>query len=95
MAVAAIVIALVLTIELRSAIAVSGVAVLLYYALTNISTLTLDAEHRRWPRGIAVLGLVGCVVLMLSLPANALIGGGIVLAAGIAVRSAIQRNTQP
>jgi len=68
--------------ELRSAIAVSGVAVLTYYALTNASALRMPAEHRRWPAGIAWLGLFGCVVLVVSSPPEALWGGGIVLFGG-------------
>lgn len=80
------VIALVLVIDLRDAIAVSGTAVLTYYAVTNASALALDAEQRRWPAAFAVVGLVGCVVLVASLPQRALVGGLIVLALGIGAR---------
>ena len=41
--VAAVVIALVLTIDITSSIAVSGVAVLTYYAVTNAAAITLRA----------------------------------------------------
>ena len=81
--VAAVVVALVLTLDIRSSIAVSGVAILTYYAVTNAAALTLSADQRRWPRGIAVVGLVGCVVLVASLPASALVGGLIVLGLGV------------
>lgn len=79
---------LVLTIELRSAIAVSGVGVLLYYLLTNASALRLSADERRWPRWIAWAGAVGCAVLVAALPPVALAGGAAVIAAGVIVRRA-------
>ncbi|MEM9745379.1 MAG: APC family permease [Actinomycetota bacterium] len=84
--VAAVVIVLVSTVSLRSAIAVSGVAVLTYYAVTNAAALALDERERRWPRGIAVAGLVGCVVLIVALPPSAVVSGTAVLALGAGVR---------
>jgi APA family basic amino acid/polyamine antiporter len=77
---------LVSLIGLRSAIAVSGTAVLTYYAITNAAALALPAEQRRWPRWIAVAGLVGCVALALSLPWRELVSGAAVLALGAVVR---------
>ena len=59
--VAAVVVTIVAVVELRDAIAISGVAVLTYYAITNAAALTLTGEQRRWPPVIAVVGLVGCV----------------------------------
>jgi APA family basic amino acid/polyamine antiporter len=85
--VAAAVIGLVVLLDLRDAIAVSGVAVLTYYAVTNAAALTLHASQRRWPRAVAVIGLVGCAVLAVALPARAVIGGAIVLAVGVVVRA--------
>jgi len=73
---------------LRSAIAVSGTAVLTYYAITNASALTLTSEQRRWPRWVAVTGLVGCIVLALALPWRELLSGASVLAVGAVVRFA-------
>ena len=85
--VAAVVIGLVLTLDVRDSIAVSGVAVLLYYAVTNAAALTLSAEHRRFPRPLAVAGLIGCIGLIATLPSAALVGGGTVLFLGVAARS--------
>ena len=93
--VASVVIVLVLVLELRSAIAVSGVAILTYYAITNAAALTLTAEQRRWPKPIAVVGLIGCIVLIFSLPVSALIGGGITLAIGVAVRAIAGGEPEP
>ena len=83
-------IVLVSTLALRSALAVSGVGVLVYYALTNAAALRLEPHERRWPRWVALGGLIGCVVLVVSLPTRALIGGLITLACGVAVRQ-VQR----
>jgi APA family basic amino acid/polyamine antiporter len=84
--VAAVVIVLVLVLELRGAIAVSGVAILTYYAITNAASLTLSADQRRWPPVVAVVGLVGCVALLGALPPAALAGGVVTLAVGVVVR---------
>jgi APA family basic amino acid/polyamine antiporter len=86
--VTAVVIVIVLAIELRSAIAVSGVAVLTYYAITNAAALTLTTEQRRWSRALAAIGLVGCLVLIAALPWRAIVVGGGVLALGAVVRLA-------
>ena len=76
--VAAVVVALVLTIDITSSIAVSGVAVLTYYAVTNAAALTLRRDQRRWPGAVAAVGLLG---------------GGLVLVAGVVVRQVVERTT--
>jgi basic amino acid/polyamine antiporter, APA family len=91
--VAAVVIVLALTLDLRGAIAFSSVTVLTYYAITNASALTLPAEHRRWPRPVAVVGFVGCVVVALALPLESVIGGVVVLAVGVVIRLVSNRLT--
>ena len=85
--VAAVVITIVAVVELRNAIAISGVAVLTYYAITNAAALTLTGEQRRWSPVIAVVGLVGCVALITSLPPTAILTGTATLALGVAVRA--------
>ena len=89
--VASVVLVLVLTLDIRSSIAVSGVAVLTYYAVTNAAALTLTAEQRRWPRTISAVGFVGCVVLVFALPGSALLGGLVVLGLG-AVAGVVARR---
>jgi APA family basic amino acid/polyamine antiporter len=66
-AVGVAVFALVTVADLRGALRASSALVLLYYALTNASALRLGPDERRWPRAWAVLGLVGCAVLSVSL----------------------------
>ena len=89
--VAAVVVAIVAVVGLRSALAISGVAVLTYYAVTNAAALTLTREQRRWSPVIAVVGLVGCVVLITSLPLTAIVTGTAILALGVAVRAMTAR----
>jgi basic amino acid/polyamine antiporter, APA family len=67
------------TADIRGAIGFSSFAVLVYYAIANASAWTLG---RRTVPGV---GMVGCLVLALSLPATSVIAGTVVLAVGAAV----------
>ena len=89
--VSAAVVGVVLVANLRSSLALSGVAILVYYAITNASALTLSGAERRWPRALAVGGLVGCLVLAVALPSRVVIVGTAVLLAGVAVRQVTLR----
>jgi APA family basic amino acid/polyamine antiporter len=79
LAVAAVVIVLVSLGDLRDAIGFSSCTVLVYYAITNASALTLNGR-----RVVPALGLAGCVVLALTLPLPSVLSGLAVLAAGAA-----------
>jgi APA family basic amino acid/polyamine antiporter len=84
--IAAIAIVLVLTVDLRTAIGFSSFGVLLYYAIANLSALTQHRAQRRYPRALQILGLLGCVVLAVTLPPVDVIAGGAVVAIGIVGR---------
>jgi APA family basic amino acid/polyamine antiporter len=71
--------------DLRAAIGFSAFTVLLYYAITNAAALRLEPAERRWPRGLALAGLLGCILLAFSLPAASVLGGGLVLLIGVAL----------
>ena len=86
-AVAVVVSALVLATDLRGAIGFSSFGVLLYYAIANAAAFTQDATHRRWPRWMQVAGMVGCVVLMGTLPWQSIASGSLVLAVGVGYRN--------
>ena len=86
----AIILLLVAFLDVGQAIGFSSFAVLTYYAVTNAAALTLSAQERRWPRPLAALGLAGCAVVAVSLPATAVIGGAIVLGAGVAVFAVVR-----
>jgi basic amino acid/polyamine antiporter, APA family len=79
---AVLVSAIVLVADLRGAIGFSSFAVLTYYALANASSWRLSAAERRWPRWLAGLGVVLCIVLAATLPLVAVVGGAVLLATG-------------
>lgn len=85
LAVGIVVAATVALADLRSAIGFSAFTVLAYYAITNASAWRLDKSERRWPRSIALAGLIGCVLLAFSLPLNAVISGSAVLLIGAGI----------
>ncbi len=85
-ALAVVVCALVLTSDLRSAIGFSSAGVLLYYLVANLAAFTQDAEHRRSPRTLQVLGAFGCAALVATLPVNAVVIALAVVCFGILYR---------
>jgi APA family basic amino acid/polyamine antiporter len=84
-----VVVALVLTVDLRGAIGFSSFGVLLYYLVANLAALTQDRAHRRFPRALQVLGAVGCVALAATLPPASVLGGAAVVTAGVAWRAVV------
>ncbi len=91
LAVGVVVAALVLTTDLRGVIGFSSFGVLLYYAVANAAAYTQKRDHRRWGRGWQVLGLVGCLVLVATLPRASVVAGLLVIAAGGALRLVAHR----
>ena len=85
------VVALVLAADLRGAIGFSSFGVLVYYAVANLAALRQPREQRRWPRGLQVLGLVGCVVMAAALPLGSVVAGLAVFAVGIVGRLLARR----
>jgi APA family basic amino acid/polyamine antiporter len=66
------------TVDVRGAIGFSSFAVLVYYAIANAAAWTLDRKV------IPTVGLAGCLLLALALPASSIIVGAVVLAIGAA-----------
>jgi APA family basic amino acid/polyamine antiporter len=91
LALGVVVVALVLLTDLRGVIGFSSFGVLTYYAVANASALTQTPEHRRYPRAVAVLGLVGCLVLAWAVPLPSLVAGAAVLAVGVLGRLVVVR----
>ncbi len=87
-ALAVVVSLLVLTVDLRGAIGFSSFGVLLYYLVANLAAFTQPAERRRFPRWLQVLGAAGCVVLVATLPWQAVVAGLAVFAVGACYRAA-------
>lgn len=94
-ALAVVVSVLVTTIDLRGAIGFSSFGVLVYYAIANASAATQPPERRRWPRTLNLLGLVGCLLLVATLPRSAVVIGCLVLAIGAAGRALLRPTTPP
>ncbi len=81
---AAVVVVLVLTVDLRNAIGFSTFGVLLYYLVANLSALR--QRQQRYPRWLFVLGAVGCVILVVTVPVLSIAVGCAVLAVGLVYR---------
>ena len=93
--VALLVVALVLATDLRGAIGFSSFGVLVYYAIANAAAVTQPREHRRWPRAVSITGLVACLVLVSTLPTEAVVAGAFVLAVGLAGRAVNRGRYSP
>jgi APA family basic amino acid/polyamine antiporter len=94
-AVCAVVVLLVVAFDVRAVIGFSSFGVLVYYAVANAAAVTQDATHRRWPRGLHLFGIVGCVVLVVTLPWAAVAVGVGVFAVGVLGRVLAQRLRAP
>ena len=84
--VAAIVVVLVLTSDLRGAIGFSSFGVLLYYFVANASAYRQSSEARRFPRWLQLFGCAGCLLLVITLPWHSVLLGVAVFAVGIGIR---------
>ncbi len=69
--------------DVRAAIGFSSFAVLVYYGIANASAWTLDSSAAR--RAVPAIGVAGCLLLAISLPAGSLLSGLAALAAGAAI----------
>jgi APA family basic amino acid/polyamine antiporter len=88
-AVAVVVVALVLTVDLRGVVGFSSFGVLLYYVVANAAAFTQERADRRYPRWLQVLGVVGCLVLVVTLPLPSIAAGAGVLVVGVAGRAVV------
>lgn len=79
------------TVDLRGVIGFSSFGVLIYYAIANASAFTQPPADRRWPRALNVCGVVGCLVLVATLPWQSVIVGVGVFVVGLAGRAISHR----
>ncbi|MFB2557208.1 APC family permease [Herbiconiux liangxiaofengii] len=84
-----VVVLLVLTVDLRGAIGFSSFGVLLYYFVANVAAFTQTPDARRYPRWLALVGVAGCVVLVVTLPVGAVLAGVVVVGAGLVGRAVV------
>ena len=80
------IVVLVLVVDLREAIGFSSFGVLVYYLVANLSAITQPSTERRVPRTLSAAGAIGCVVLVATLPVEAVLGLA-VFAVGAVYRS--------
>jgi APA family basic amino acid/polyamine antiporter len=82
LAISGAVVAVVALVDVRHAIGFSSFCVLGYYTVANAAAWTLPPGLRRWPRALAGAGIVGCVVLAVTLPIVDIAAGTAVLVVG-------------
>lgn len=92
-ALGAVVVVLVLLVDVPTAVALSSAGVLVYYAVANLSAIRLAGRvpSVRGLRATATLGVVGCVVLALSLPPLVVAAGAGVIGFGVVARAVVLR----
>lgn len=85
---AAVIIAILLIADTRGAIGFSSFGVLIYYTIANLAAISQASDRQRWPRFVFVLGALGCISLVFSLPIQSLLIGAGIYVLGIAMRLA-------
>lgn len=93
--IALIVVAIVLVADLRGAIGFSSFGVLTYYLIANAAAFRQEGAARRYPRMMQVVGALGCLLLVNTLPVVASLVGAAVLAVGVAYRLVRIRMQRP
>ncbi len=68
LATSVIVLALVITGNIVQIAAFTSLTILIYYAITNLSSLRLPSDKRLYPRVVSIAGLVSCLGLTAFLP---------------------------
>ncbi len=91
-ALAVVVSVIVLTVDLRGAIGFSSFGVLVYYLIANAAAFTQESSQRRFPRAFQIVGALGCVVLVATLPPVSIAIGLGVLVLGLVYRQVRMRR---
>ncbi|WP_449407829.1 APC family permease [Microbacterium maritypicum] len=86
-AIGLVVIGIVLVADLRDAIGFSSFGVLLYYLIANAAAFRQVGSARRYPRALQVVGALGCLLLVNTLPVLASLIGTAVVVAGVIYRA--------
>ena len=86
-AIAGLVCILILVTDLRGAIGFSSFGVLLYYLIANAAAYTQLPDRRRFPRILQIVGMIGCAILVVTLPLSAVVTGTLVFVIGVGYRA--------
>ena len=89
----AVLLALSLFGTLQWVVSAASFTILLYYGITNVAALRLPADRILYPKWVAVLGLISCLLLAFSLPLNTIAAGIGVLGIGFALRRIFRMTT--
>ncbi|MQA91750.1 MAG: amino acid permease [Gemmatimonas sp.] len=73
---------------LRGVASAASFAILIYYGIANLAALRMPREAKRFPDAVPVVGLIGCLVLAISLTPAIIATGLGILAVGILARLA-------
>ena len=65
--------------------------ILLYYSITNIAALKQPKKDRMYGKLIPIFGLIGCLVMSVSLPLNVILSGIGLLVVGFGIRFFFQK----
>ncbi len=68
--------------------------ILLYYSITNIAALKQPRNEQIYGKAIPVLGLIGCILMSVSLPLNVILTGIGLLVAGFVLRLFFRKLNQ-
>jgi basic amino acid/polyamine antiporter, APA family len=79
------------TVDLRGVIGFSSFGVLIYYAIANASAYTQLPAQRHWPRVLNVCGVIGCLLLVATLPWQSVVVGTGVFLIGLTGRAIASR----
>jgi APA family basic amino acid/polyamine antiporter len=87
------VVVIVLTADVRHVIGFSSFGVLVYYAIANLAAFTQPRARRRYPAALNVVGVIGCLVLVVSLPGRSVLAGLVMFAIGLGGRLLLRRRS--
>jgi basic amino acid/polyamine antiporter, APA family len=76
---------------LQTVVSAAAFTILLYYSIANICALRLAPENKLYPKWIAVLGLISCLLLAVSLPFKTILTGLGLLMCGFILRFFFQK----
>jgi APA family basic amino acid/polyamine antiporter len=89
--VAAVAVIAVLLLEPARLVGFSACAVLVYYGIAHAAALRQATDERWLPRAVQVVGLIGCAILALTLPWQAVVATTGLAALGLIARATVKR----